>query len=135
MRKLGLVGVVAAATVFAGCGSTKTVTVSTASTTPPTSNGGGASTVAACFTAAGAAVRGPHPAGQGTAVYALTRDSGNVGFVKAPSAAIAARLAQVFPSSGWKIEQLKNDPTAFAIYQSTLTSADSALLSKCTKGR
>jgi hypothetical protein len=142
MRKLGLIAVVAAATLLAGCGgSTKTVTVTSAtpSTTPSTSNAGGASgnvsAVAACFTAAGATVRGPHPAGPGTAIYAVTRDSGNVGFVKAANAAIATRLAQVFPSSGWKVKQLTNDPTAFAIYQSTLTSADSALLSKCTKGR
>ena len=147
MRKLGLAAVVALFALLAGCGgSTKTVTVATpssgssssASSTPAASAPAGASTTAAaavgkCFTAAGAAVRGPHPAGEGVAVYATTRDSGNIGFVKAPSAAVAIRLAQVFPGSGWKVRTIKSDATGFAIYQGTLTSSDSTLLSKCAK--
>ena len=145
MRKLSIMAAAAAAsTVMASCGgSTKTVTVtaSTPSASPSTtspsgaSGGGASSAVAACFTAAGAAVR-VRPAGQGTAVYAVTRDSGNLGFLKGPSAPIALDIARVFsssPSNPWKTRPIKNDPTGFAIYQGTLTSADSALLSKCAK--
>jgi hypothetical protein len=78
-------------------------------------------------------VRGPKPAGHGIAVYALTRDGADIGVVKAPSTAIANRLQITFSSgSGFQTAVLKNDPTAFAIHKGTLTSADSALLSKCT---
>jgi hypothetical protein len=147
MRKLGLMAAAGAAiTVIAACGgSTKTVTVTAStpsappSTTSPSGASGGAasSAVASCFKAAGAAVR-VAPAGEGTAVYAVTRDSGNIGFLKGPSASIALDIARVFSSGGashnpWTTEPIKNDPTAFVMHQGTLTSADSALLSKCAK--
>jgi len=143
MRRLALVAVVAATTLVAACGgSTKTVTVTTptsSSTAPaPSSSGGGAtrkkaSAVAACFQAGGAAVIGPNPAGHGTAVHAITRDSAEIGFLEGPNAADALHIAQVFAGAGWKLKPLKNNPQGFAIYKGTLTSADSALLSKCTK--
>jgi hypothetical protein len=139
MRKLGLIAVVAATALLAGCGSTKTqtVTVSTASTTPPTSNLGGAprvsaSAASACLAAAGAAVR-VRPAGRGTAVYATTRDGGKIGLLKGPNPSAAIRIAQVFSAGGWKVKPVKNDPVTFAVYMGTLTAADSALLSKCAK--
>lgn len=137
MTKVGLIAVVSAATLLAGCGgSTKTVTVGTP--TSSTSSAAGAagvvpSAAADCFKAAGAVVRGPKPAGNGIAVYAITRDGADLGLVKAPNTRIAARLQQTFATaSGFQTKVLNNDPTAFAIHKGTLTSADSALLSKCT---
>ena len=145
MRRLALVAAVIATTLVAACGgSTKTVSVtgstpsSTSPATPSTTNGGGAtgkkaSAVAACLRAAGAAVVGPNPAGRGTAVRAITRDSGDIGYLEGPTPRIAFQIAQVFLArGGWKLEPLKNNPQAFGIYKGTLTSADSALLSKCT---
>ena len=140
MSRLALVAAVIATTLVAACGgSTKTVTVtgSTPSGTSP-SNGGGAtgkkgSAVAACFQAGGAAVSGPNPAGRGFAVHAITRDSGEIGFLEGPTSAIAFNIASVFSSKGgYKIKPIKNNPQGFAIYKGTLTSADSALLTKCT---
>ena len=141
MRRLVLAVVVAATTLVAACGgSTKTVTVTTptSSGTSSTNNGGGAtgkkaSAVAACFQAAGAAVIGPNPAGRGLSVNAITRDSGDIGYLEGPTPRIAFQIAQVFLArGGWKLEPLKNNPQGFGIYKGTLTSADSALLSKCT---
>jgi hypothetical protein len=137
MTKVGLIAVAAATTLLGGCGgSTKTVTVSTPTPSPSNSAGGtGAapSAVAACLNAAGAAVRGPKPAGRGSAVYAITRDGADIGFVKAPNSAIAARLQPKFAAAGFHTRVLKNDVTAFAIYKGTLTRLDSASLSKCTR--
>ena len=102
---------------------------------PPASGSGATGAVhsaaAACFKAAGATVTGPNPAGQGIAVYAITRDSGEIGLLEGPSAAVAARIADVFSGAGWKLKPLKNNPRGVGIYKGTLTSADSALLSKC----
>ena len=88
------------------------------------------SAAAACFRAAGAAVR-LGPAGQGTAIYAMARDGGDVGLLEGPTPAVAARIAQVFAGGGWRLKPLKNNPRAVGIYKGTLTRADSALLSKC----
>ena len=85
----------------------------------------------ACFKAAGASVLGPKPAGQGIAVYVFTPDSGQIGVLEGPNAAITARIADVFAGGGWKLKPIKNNPRAVGIYKGTLTSADSALLSKC----
>jgi mannosyltransferase len=109
---------------------------STKPTTPSRSNAVGPkrlvpSAVANCFKAAGAQVR-VRPAGQGTVVRAFTPDGAELGAVKAPDAAIADRLQQVFSASGYETQLLKNDPAAFGIHKGTLTSADSTLLSKCT---
>ena len=137
MRRLALVAVVVASTLVAACGgSTKTVT---ATTPTQSSNGGGAtgqkaSAVAACFAAGGAAVVGPTPAGQGTSVHALTRDSAYIGYLEGANPAEALIIAHVFRKKAhWKIEPIKNNPQGFAGYKGTLTSADAALLSKCTK--
>jgi hypothetical protein len=54
-----------------------------------------------------------------------------IGVVKAPDLVTAA-LQQAFLKSGFQTEPLSNDPAAFGIYKGTLTSIDSALLSKCT---
>jgi hypothetical protein len=108
-----------------------------ATSTPSTSNilrphGVIPSAGAACFKAAGAFVKGPEPAGRGTAVYVVTQDRAAMGFVKAPNTTIAARLQRIFARAGGHIKPLKNDPTAFGFYRGTLTSTDSGLLSKCT---
>jgi phospholipase C len=91
------------------------------------------SAVAACFNAGGAkAVQGPKPAGRGTAVYAGMPDGTELGFVSAPRTTIAVRLQRTFAADGGHIETLTNDPTAFGFYRGTATSAEAALLSKCT---
>ena len=140
MRRLALVAAMIATTLVAACGgSTKTVTVAgSAPSGTSASNAGGttgkkASAVAACFQASGAAVIGPNPAGRGLAVRAITRDSADIGYLEGPTSAIAFNIASVFASKGgWKIKPIKNNPEGFAIYMGTLTSADSALLTKCT---
>ncbi len=157
MRKLGSVAAVAATTLLAGCGgSTTTVIESTTVTATVPGSGGsgsgattsaqgsatgsapavaglpGTAAAASCFTKAGAAVR-VRPAGQGPAVYAVTRDSGNIGMLKGPNANTAARIAEVFAGGGWKTSPVKGDSTAYSMYQGTLTQADSALLAKCVK--
>jgi phospholipase C len=94
------------------------------------------SAVAACLKRAGASVT-TTPAGRGTAVYAFTQDGGAIGFLEGPDAATATRIARVFSSGAapWKTTPVKNDPLAFAIHKRTLTSADAALLSRCTSRR
>jgi hypothetical protein len=147
MRKHSLIAVVAAVSLV-GCGSTKTVTVTTFRPTTASSSsassgarsspggmGGITSAVAACFRAAGAGVRGPQAAGRGLAVYATTRDGGNVGFVKAADASTIKAIGKVFTRAGGHITVLKKDPTAFVFYGGSLTKKDSDLLRKCSAGR
>ena len=110
--------------------------------TPPATTQGAASNhgaggvrvsaVAACFRAAGATVR-VRPAGQGEAVYVGTPDGANIGFLKGPDTATAARIAEAFSRAGWRSASIKNDPTGLAMYQGSLRSADAALLSKCAR--
>jgi hypothetical protein len=89
--------------------------------------------VAACFKAGGAkVVQGPKPAGHGIAVYAGMADGTELGFVSGPSTTIAARLQRTLAAAGGHIEPLTSDPTAFAFYHGAPTSAETALLSKCT---
>ena len=109
--------------------STPSTTRRTSKVTGP--NGVIPSAVAACLRVAGTQVRGPTPAGDGTAVYAVTPDRAVIGVVKAPDLVTAA-LQQAFLKSGFQTEPLGNDPTAFGIYKGAVTSIDSALLSKCT---
>lgn len=130
MAKLGLI-LLASIALLAGCGgATKTVTVSGPSTgSVPTA----ITSAAACFKAAGAAIRGPKPAGRGSAVYATTRDGAQIGLVKAPNATVAGRIQFVFSAGGEHTKSLKNDPTAFTIYKGRLNKPDSNLLTKCTQ--
>lgn len=139
MPKLGLIAAAAATLLLAACGgSTKTVTLTSPTSSGAPSSGGtaGASTVPAsvisCFKGAGATIRGPVPAGHGSAVYVLARDGGNLGYVAAPSSVTAFHIAEVFASSGDKIKTIKGK-NAFAFSKGTVSSADSALLSKCSK--
>jgi hypothetical protein len=101
----------------------------------PSAGGASASAVAACFKAAGVSVSGPQSAGPGTAVYVFTRSQSprvaTEGFVKAPNTTIAAQLRRTFAAAGNHIKTLRNDPAAFGFYRGTLTTYDSALLSKC----
>ena len=141
MRKPRLVAVIAAITLV-GCGSTRTVNLtsfgstaassSSASSRVPGGMRGTASAVAACLKAAGAAVRGPQAAGEGFADYATTRDGGNVGFVQAGDALNIKAIGKVFARAGDHITTLKKDPTAFTFYKNWQTSMDSDLLRKCT---
>jgi hypothetical protein len=141
MTKFGVIALTGAAMALAACGgSSKTVTVT--GSTPSAGNaagtsGGGTtgvpSAVVACFQAAGAKVRGPRPAGQGSAIYVTTRDGAALGYVKAPNVTIAARVQEVFIGSGDKALPVKSDPSAFAFYKGTPAKGDLALLSKCAK--
>src|SRR5205085_1719335 len=118
MRKARLVAVIAAITLV-GCGSTRTVNLtsfgstaassSSASSRVPGGMRGTASAVAACLKAAGAAVRGPQAAGEGFADYATTRDGGNVGFVQAGDALNVKAIGKVFARAGDHITTLKKD--------------------------
>jgi hypothetical protein len=140
MNKFGLFAAIAAALVLAACGgSTKTVTLTSSSPSGTPSSGGTTGTNAipasmiACFHAAGATVRGPRPAGNGSVIYVTTSDGGSVGYVKAPTAAAAIRIGQVFAGAGDKIKPVHGNPLAFAFYKGTVTTTDQALLSKCAK--
>jgi hypothetical protein len=97
--------------------------------------GGITSAVAACFRAAGAGVRGPQAAGRGLAVYATTRDGGNIGFVKSADLSTIKAIGKVFTQAGGHITVLKQDPTAFVFYKDSLTKTDSDLLRKCSARR
>ena len=141
MTKVGppAAAVVAVAALLAGCGSAKTVTVtsSTPSISPSSSSPAGATkpvatgAVAACFKSGGAVVT-VNPAGNGEIIRALTRDSGTIAVLKGRNAQVAARIAQVY-STGWKVTAIKSDPTSYALSKGTLTHADGVLLSKCAK--
>jgi hypothetical protein len=136
MTKFGLIAATAAALALAACGgSTKTVTLTSSapSGTPSSSGTAVPSSVIACFKQARARIRGPNPAGRGSAIYVKTRDGGSLGYVKAPNAAVAIHVSQVFAGSGNKIKPIKGQTTAFGFSKGTVTSADSALLSKCAK--
>ena len=89
--------------------------------------------MASCFKAAGVPVSGPQAAGPGTAVYVFTRSPSvaTEGFVKAPNTTTAAGLRRTFAAAGNHIKTLRNDPLAFGFYKGTLTTDDSALLSRC----
>ena len=133
MRKPSLVAVIAAITLV-GCASTTSLRSTPASSSSASSEGmgGTSSAVAACFRAGGAYARGPQAAGPGLAVYAVTRDGGNVGFVQAGDASTIKAIGNVFARAGDHITMLEKDPTAFEFYKRTLTKKDSDLLSKCS---
>ena len=140
MRKPNLVAVIMTIALV-GCGSSRTATLTPVGSTAASSSsassegmGGTLSAVAACFSAAGAVVRGPHAAGPGLAVSATTPDGAKVGFVKAHDASTIKVIAKVFTHKGLHITMLKKDPTAFIFYgpRTSPTNVDSDLLRKCS---